>query len=71
MLKFFAFVSSLLLQFKAGTESHDATLRAETETSIRSIQETAKAKQDEVIKILLDIVTRVHIVRRNEAEVKA
>ena len=59
------------MQFKAGTESHDASLRAETEASIRSIQDAAKAKQEEVIQTLLDIVTRVHIVRRNEAEVKA
>lgn len=71
MVELFACVSSSVLQFKAGTQSHDASLRAETEAAIRTIQETAKAKQDEVIKTLLDIVTRVQIVRRNEAEIKA
>lgn len=39
-----------------------------TEASIKAIQEAAGAKQEEVIKMLLDVVARVQIVRRNDPE---
>lgn len=50
-----------------GTESHKEELRVGTEAAIKSIQDAAHQKQEEVIKTLLDIVSRVQIVRRNEA----
>lgn len=59
------------MQFKTGTETHDASLRADTEAAIKAIQDTARNQQEAVVKTLLDIVARVTIVRRNEAEVKA
>jgi hypothetical protein len=59
------------MQLLKGTESHKEELRLSTEAAIQSIQTAAQTKQEEVIKILLDIVTRVQIVRRNEADLKA
>jgi hypothetical protein len=60
-----------LLQLLKGSETHKEDLRVSTEASIKSIQEAARHKQEEVIKTLLDIVSRVVIVRRNDAEAAA
>ena len=71
MLLFVRLIACSLLQLMKGTESHKEELRVSTEAAIKSIQDAAHQKQEEVIKTLLDIVTRVQIVRRNEAELKA
>lgn len=55
-------------QLLKGTEDQKEDLRVTTEASIKAIQEAAGAKQEEVIKMLLDVVARVQIVRRNDPE---